>query len=82
MAEFDPEENIGTIAVQERHQFDIGRLQEFMAANVEGFSGRVTAEEFAGGQSNPTYLLSAGEQHYRTPMCQRLKLTHFVLMMM
>jgi aminoglycoside phosphotransferase (APT) family kinase protein len=81
MAEFDPEENIGTIAVQERHQFDIGRLQEFMAANVEGFSGRVTAEEFAGGQSNPTYLLSAGEQQYvmrRKPPGELLKSAHAV----
>ena len=40
MAEFDPEENIGTIAVQDRHQFDIARLQEFMEVNVEGFSGK------------------------------------------
>ncbi len=81
MAEFDPEENIGTIAVQERHQFDIGRLQEFMAANVEGFSGKVTAEEFAGGQSNPTYLLSAGEQQYvmrRKPPGELLKSAHAV----
>ncbi len=81
MAEFDPEENIGTIAVQERHQFDISRLQEFMAANVEGFSGRVTAEEFAGGQSNPTYLLSAGEQQYvmrRKPPGELLKSAHAV----
>lgn len=81
MAEFDPEENIGTIAVQERHQFDIGRLQEFMEANVEGFSGSVTAEEFAGGQSNPTYLLSAGEQQYvmrRKPPGELLKSAHAV----
>ena len=39
MAEFDPEENMGTIAVQERHQFEIPRLQDYMEANVEGFSG-------------------------------------------
>ena len=81
MAEFDPEENIGTIAVQDRHQFDIGRLQEFMEVNVEGFSGKVTAEEFAGGQSNPTYLLSAGEEQYvmrRKPPGELLKSAHAV----
>ena len=81
MAEFDPEDNIGTIAVQERHQFDIGRLQEFMEANVDGFSGKLTAEEFAGGQSNPTYLLSAGEEQYvmrRKPPGELLKSAHAV----
>ena len=64
MAEFNPEDNIGTIPVQERHRFDVGRLQAFMEAEVAGFSGMLTAEEFAGGQSNPTYLLSAGETQY------------------
>ncbi|MGV0035884.1 MAG: phosphotransferase [Candidatus Azotimanducaceae bacterium WSBS_2022_MAG_OTU7] len=81
MAEFDPEENTGTIAVQERHQFDHGRLQDFMAANVEGFSGKLTVEEFAGGQSNPTYLLSSGEQQYvmrRKPPGELLKSAHAV----
>lgn len=81
MAEFDPEENIGTIAVQERHQFDIPRLQDFMEANVEGFSGKLTVEEFAGGQSNPTYLLSAGEEQYvmrRKPPGELLKSAHAV----
>ena len=58
MAEFNPEDNIGTIPVQERHQFDVPKLQAFMESEVEGFSGTLTVEEFAGGQSNPTYLLS------------------------
>ena len=81
MAEFDPEENMGTIAVQERHQFEIPRLQDYMEANVEGFSGKLTVEEFAGGQSNPTYLLSAGEQQYvmrRKPPGELLKSAHAV----
>lgn len=81
MAEFDPAENVGTIAVQARHQFDINRLQTFMQDNVEGFSGTVTAEEFAGGQSNPTYLLTAGEQQYvmrRKPPGELLKSAHAV----
>ena len=56
MAEFDPSENTGTIPVQEKHQFDLGNLQHFMEANVDDFSGKLTVEEFAGGQSNPTYL--------------------------
>ena len=47
MAEFDPSDNIGTIPVQEKHQFDIKKLQDFMEANVVGFHGKLTVEEFA-----------------------------------
>ena len=64
MAEFDPSANSGTMPVQERHQFDVERLQTFMEGNVEGYSGKLSVEEFAGGQSNPTYLLTAGENQY------------------
>ena len=81
MAEFNPEDNIGTIPVQERHQFDVGNLQAFMEKNVEGFRGTLTVEEFAGGQSNPTYLLSAGEMQYvmrRKPPGTLLKSAHAV----
>jgi aminoglycoside phosphotransferase (APT) family kinase protein len=64
MAEFDPADNIGTIPVQEKHRFDLKKLQYFMESNVVGFNGKLTVEEFAGGQSNPTYLLNAGGQQY------------------
>ena len=81
MAEFDPSENTGTIPVQEKHQFNLGNLQHFMEANVDGFSGKLTVEEFAGGQSNPTYLLSAGTRQYvmrRKPPGVLLKSAHAI----
>ncbi len=81
MAEFDPAANIGTIPVQERHRFDVERLELFMVENVAGYSGRLTVAEFAGGQSNPTYLLHAGEQQYvmrRKPPGELLKSAHAV----
>ena len=81
MADFNPEENVGTIPVQEKHQFDVGSLTSFMQDEVEGFSGPLTVEEFAGGQSNPTYLLSAGEAQYvmrRKPPGVLLKSAHAV----
>ena len=81
MAEFDPSANIGTIPVQERHRFDVERLELFMVENVAGYSGRLTVEEFAGGQSNPTYLLHAGERQYvmrRKPPGELLKSAHAV----
>ncbi|MBT4162582.1 MAG: phosphotransferase [Gammaproteobacteria bacterium] len=81
MAEFNPEDNIGTIPIQEKHQFEVANLQTFMEENVAGFSGTLTVEEFAGGQSNPTYLLSAGAEQYvmrRKPPGTLLKSAHAV----
>ena len=54
---------VGTKPVEERHRFDVARLSEYMRANVEGFSGELEVEQFRGGQSNPTYRLSAGLIH-------------------
>jgi len=81
MTDMRVEQNTGTIPVQERHQIDLSALQKYMEENVEGFSGNLTAEEFAGGQSNPTYLLSAGDRKYvlrRKPPGQLLKSAHAV----
>src|SRR5258707_14077031 len=46
--------------VQERHRFDERSLERFMSARVEGFVPPVRAEQFKGGQSNPTYRLTDG----------------------
>jgi aminoglycoside phosphotransferase (APT) family kinase protein len=35
-----------------------------MREHIAGFRGRITARRFAGGQSNPTYLLESGEERY------------------
>jgi aminoglycoside phosphotransferase (APT) family kinase protein len=37
--------------------FDIARLTEYLEQHVAGFRGPLVAEKFAGGQSNPTFLL-------------------------
>jgi len=54
-------EFVGTMPVQERHQFDVGHLEEYMQAHVEGFSGPLEVEQFKGGQSNPTFRLKGGD---------------------
>lgn len=54
----------GTQDVLEQHSFDIARLQSYMEAHVEGFSGEITLSQFKGGQSNPTYRIDAGGQSY------------------
>lgn len=81
MAEFSADDNTGTIPVQEKHRFDVSKLQAFMEENVESFAGTLTVEEFAGGQSNPTYLLHAGGRSYvmrRKPPGNLLKSAHAV----
>jgi len=50
---------IGTMPVAERLRFDTAALAAWMTAHVEGYSGTLTAEQYKGGQSNPTFLLTA-----------------------
>ncbi len=81
MSDFESLDNVGTIPVQERHQFDVAALQAFMEANVEGYTGELTVAEFAGGQSNPTYALTAGGKRYvlrKKPPGELLKSAHAV----
>src|SRR5262249_2599797 len=49
-----------TADVREAHRFDTAALERYMRAHVEGFSGTLEVRQFRGGQSNPTYYLSAG----------------------
>jgi aminoglycoside phosphotransferase (APT) family kinase protein len=61
----DPQERFsGTRPVATQHAFDVARLADFMRQNVDGFSGELAVEQFKGGQSNPTYLLTAGNKQY------------------
>ena len=59
------EEMMGTKPVSERQRFDTGALGAWMAQHVEGYPGGSPAvEQFKGGQSNPTFRLSASGRHY------------------
>jgi aminoglycoside phosphotransferase (APT) family kinase protein len=55
---------IGVKPVEERHRIDSGRLEDFLNRHVEGFRGPLQLEQFKGGQSNPTYRISAGGKRY------------------
>jgi aminoglycoside phosphotransferase (APT) family kinase protein len=44
--------------------FDVVALERWLAAEVEGFRGPLQVERFAGGQSNPTYRLTAASGRY------------------
>jgi aminoglycoside phosphotransferase (APT) family kinase protein len=56
--------NPGAKLVAPVHAFDESALAAFMRARVSGFSGPVLAEQFQGGQSNPTYRVTAGDRRY------------------
>jgi aminoglycoside phosphotransferase (APT) family kinase protein len=49
----------GTMPVADRHRFDPVALARWMADHVADFSGPVVAEQFKGGQSNPSICLTA-----------------------
>jgi aminoglycoside phosphotransferase (APT) family kinase protein len=72
---------VGTKPVEERHRFDSVALESWMRGHVEGYSGALQVEQFKGGQSNPTYRLSAGGQRYvlrRKPPGKLLPSAHAV----
>ncbi len=58
------EDFMGTKPVSERQKFDVAALQEYMRKHVDGFSGDLIVEQFKGGQSNPTFKLTANGQSY------------------
>ena len=58
------EEFMGTKPVAERMKVDLQALSAYMHAHVAGFSGDLSIEQFKGGQSNPTFMLTAGQQRY------------------
>jgi aminoglycoside phosphotransferase (APT) family kinase protein len=59
------EEMMGTKPVSERQRFDVAALGAYLRAHIPGFpDGELAVEQFKGGQSNPTFKLSAGGQHY------------------
>lgn len=62
-------------------QFDVDTLTRYLAAHVPGLQGPVTIEKFAGGQSNPTFLLTTPGGCYvlrRQPPGTLLKSAHAV----
>ena len=72
---------IGTMPVPERQRFDVTRLERYLREHVEGVSGRLEVEQFKGGQSNPTFMLKAGDKRYvlrRKPPGKLLPSAHAV----
>lgn len=72
---------VGTMPVQDRHRFDPLRLEAYLRERGERFTGPLTVEQFKGGQSNPTFRVSAGGKSYvlrRKPPGKLLPSAHAV----
>ena len=75
------DEFVGTRAVAAAHAFDAAALDAYLRARIPGWRGPVAVEQFRGGQSNPTYKLTAGDRRYvlrRKPPGKLLPSAHAV----
>jgi len=75
------DENLGTTPVRAGFDFDRTAMDRWMAANVAGYAGPLSVEQFKGGQSNPTYKLITSSRTYvlrRKPPGQLLKGAHAI----
>lgn len=55
----------GTRPVAPQHAFDLARLQAWLAPRMPGLiTAPLQIEQFKGGQSNPTFLLTSGEHRF------------------
>jgi aminoglycoside phosphotransferase (APT) family kinase protein len=64
-----------------QHSFDTLRLNAWMQTHIAGFSGPIEVQQFAGGQSNPTYLVQSPSGRYvlrRKPPGKLLPSAHAV----
>lgn len=62
-------------------ELDTDKLGTYLSKHVSGFAGPLSAEKFAGGQSNPTYLLTTPNKKYvlrRKPPGKLLRGAHAV----
>jgi aminoglycoside phosphotransferase (APT) family kinase protein len=75
------EEFTGTRPVADALAFDIDALAAYLRERLPGFRGPLTVEQFKGGQSNPTYKLTADGRAYvlrRKPPGKLLPSAHAV----
>src|SRR5215510_11048105 len=70
-----------TAEVREGHRFDAAALERYLRDHIDGFRGPIEVRQFRGGQSNPTYHLTAGGREFvlrRKPPGKLLPSAHAV----
>ena len=81
MAAVTGEAFVGTMPVPQKHRVDPDRLEAYLRSFIRGLEGPLTLEQFRGGQSNPTFLVTAGSRRYvlrRKPPGKLLPSAHAV----
>ena len=71
----------GTMPVRDAHRIDREALEHYLAKHIESFRGPIEIEQFRGGQSNPTYRVTAANARYvvrRKPPGKLLPSAHAV----
>jgi len=71
----------GLRAPPAQHAFDTAGLARWMQAHIEDFSGPIELRQFAGGQSNPTFMVQSADRRYvlrRKPAGKLLPSAHAV----
>ncbi|HEY0749004.1 MAG TPA: phosphotransferase, partial [Steroidobacteraceae bacterium] len=64
-----------------QHTFDTAPLTAWMQSHIQGFAGPIEVQQFAGGQSNPTFLVQSQSGPYvlrRKPPGKLLPSAHAV----
>ena len=64
-----------------QHAFELRPLADWMGSNIPGFLGPIGVQQFAGGQSNPTFLVQSADHRYvlrRKPPGKLLPSAHAV----
>ena len=64
MAGATAEANIGTMPVPDKHRVDVNVLEAYLREHIPGLTGPLAVEQFRGGQSNPTFRVTAGRRRF------------------
>jgi len=73
--------NPGARLVAPVHPFDVAALAGYLRSRIADFGGDLVVEQYQGGQSNPTYRITAGKTRYvlrRKPPGRLLPSAHAV----
>jgi len=52
------------IPIRDAHRFDENALSEYLQNKFQGYTGPLNVQQFEGGLSNPTFLISGGGKKY------------------
>jgi len=81
MADVAAQAYVGTMPVPDKHRVDLDALEAYLRERIQGLTGPLVVEQFKGGQSNPTFRVTAGTRRYvlrRKPPGKLLPSAHAV----